>query len=328
MLSPAALSILTTAFEGKERVKALGAWGAVGGAGAAIGVLLGGVLTDVADWRAIFYINLPVGVALAVAALKVAPADPARPRWRGLDLRGAAIATFSLAAFLYATSQAGSAGWTSVQTLGLGLAGVAGLAGFAAVERRTDQPLLRVQRLSDRAVGGGFVLMLLASAVLFGMFLLSSLFLQGVLGAGPLETGLAFLPVAIAAGVGADRGSSYVIGLLPGLLLGGLGLGVVLVGVAFSVLTGVRDEESGMLSGLNTTGHEVGGSFGVAVLVSIATAGGGSGSNPIGAGGIADAFLAAGILAGLGSLVALVVLPSARTFLPQLRLSPTPMGMH
>jgi EmrB/QacA subfamily drug resistance transporter len=361
MLSPAALSIITTAFQGRERAKALGAWGAVGGGGAAIGVLLGGVLTDVSDWRAIFYINLPVGVALAVAALKVASADSARPKWRGLDLRGAALATFSLAAVLYAISQAGSAGWASAQTIGLGLAGVAGLAGFAALERRTNQPLLRVQRLTDRAVGGGFLLMLIASAVLFGMFLLSSLYLQSVLGTGPLETGLAFLPVAIAAGMGAhvgsqlvsrlgvrvpmaggfaatalgmlllagvDRDSGYAISLLPGMLLGGLGLGVVLVGVAFSVLTGVRDEESGMLSGLNTTGHEVGGSFGVAVLVSIATAATGTGSSPIGASGIADAFLAAGILAGLGSLMALIVLPSARTFLPQLRLAPAPMGIH
>lgn len=361
MLSPAALSLITTAFQGKERAKALGAWGAVGGAGAAIGVLLGGVLTEVADWRAIFYINLPVGVGLAVAALKVAPADSARPKWRGLDLRGAALAMFSLAAVLYAVSQAGSAGWASAQTLGLGLAGAAGLVGFAVLERGTSQPLLRVQRLADRAVGGGFFLMLMASAVMFGMFLLSSVFLQNVLGTGPLQTGLAFLPVAIAAGVGAhvgsqlvnrlgvrvpmaggfaavavgmlllagvDRDSSYVIGLLPGMVLGSLGLGIVLVGVAFSVLTGARDEESGMLSGLNTTGHEVGGSFGVAVLVSIATAATGTGANPIGASGIADAFLTAGILSGLGSLIALVVLPSARTFLPQLRLAPAPMGIH
>jgi EmrB/QacA subfamily drug resistance transporter len=361
MLSPAALSIITTAFQGKERAKALGAWGAVGGAGAAIGVLLGGVLTEVADWRAIFYINLPVGVALAVAATKVVPADSARPSWRGLDLRGAVLATLSLAAVMYAISQAGSAGWTSAQTLGLGLAGLAGLAGFAALERGTKRPLLRVQRLADRAVGGGFLLMLLASAVLFGMFLLSSLYLQNVLGTGPLETGLAFLPVAIAAGLGAhvgsqlvsrmgvripmaggfaataagmlllagvDRDSSYLSSLLPGMLIAGLGLGVVLVGVAVSVLTGARDDESGMLSGLNTTGHEVGGSFGVAVLVSIATAATGTGASPIGASGIADAFLAASILAGVGSLIALLVLPSARSFLPKLRLAPASMPIH
>ena len=361
MLSPAALSIITTAFHGRERAKALGAWGAVGGAGAAIGVLLGGVLTEVVDWRAIFYINLPVGVALAVATIKVVPADPARPRWRGLDLHGAVLATFSLAALLYGVSQAGSAGWVSAQTLGLGLAGLVGLAGFAALERGTTQPLLRVQRLTDRAVGGGFVLMLVASAVLFGMFLLSSLYLQNVLGTGPLETGLAFLPVAVAAAVGAHFGSqlvsragvrlpmagafavtaigmlllagvgsdsSYVVGVLPGMLIAGLGLGVVLVGVAVSVLTGARDEESGMLSGLNTTGHEVGGSFGVAVLVSIATAATGNGSSPIGASGIADAFLAAAALAAVGSLIALIVLPPARSFLPKLQLAPASMPIH
>jgi hypothetical protein len=296
-----------------------------------------------------------------VAATKVVPADSARPRWRGLDLRGAVLATLSLAAVMYAISQAGSAGWASAQTLGLGLAGLAGLAGFAALERGTKRPLLRVQRLTDRAVGGGFLLMLLASAVLFGMFLLSSLYLQNVLGTGPLETGLAFLPVAIAAGLGAhvgsqlvsrmgvripmaggfaataagmlllagvDRDSSYLSSLLPGMLIAGLGLGVVLVGVAVSVLTGARDDESGMLSGLNTTGHEVGGSFGVAVLVSIATAATGTGASPIGASGIADAFLAASILAGVGSLIALLVLPSARSFLPKLRLAPASMPIH
>jgi EmrB/QacA subfamily drug resistance transporter len=361
MLSPAALSIITTAFRGRDRIRALGAWGAVGGAGAAIGVLMGGVLTNVSDWRAIFYINLPVGVALAVAATKVVPPDSARPRWRGLDLRGASLATLSLAAILYAVSQAANAGWASAQTLTLGFVGLAGLIAFAATEAGMNQPLLRVQRLADRAVGGGFLLMVIASAVLFGMFLLSSIYLQDVYGTSPLETGLAFLPVAVTTGMGAhlgshlvprfgvrvpmaagfalsalgmmllagaDRDSTYVVSLLPGMLLAGLGLGVVLVGVAFSVLTGVQDEESGMLSGLNTTGHEVGGALGVAALVSIATAATRSGSGFMEADGIADAFLAAGILAGVGSLVALTVLPSARTFLAKLRLTPTPMLLH
>jgi hypothetical protein len=271
------------------------------------------------------------------------------------------LATLSLAALLYAVSQATSAGWASTQTLTLGLLGLAGLTAFAATEAGMSQPLLRVQRLADRAVGGGFLLMLIASAVLFGMFLLSSIYLQDVHGTSPLETGLAFLPVAVTTGMGAhvgsqfvprsgvrvpmaggfaitalgmlllagaDRDSSYVISLLPGMLLAGLGLGVVLVGVPFSVLTGVRDEESGMLSGLNTTGHEVGGALGVAVLVSIATSATGAGAGLIEADGIADAFLAAGVLAGVGSLIALTVLPSARTFLPKLRRAATPMLIH
>src|SRR4051794_27890585 len=283
MLSPAALSILTTAFQGSERAKALGVWGAVGGAGAAIGVLLGGVLTELVDWRAIFFINLPVGVLLAGAAAHLLPADTARPRWRGLDLRGAVLATASLGALVYALSRAQTSGWTSTQTLGVGAAALAGLAAFAALELRTRRPLLRVQRLADRAVGGGFVMMLGASSVLFGSFLLSSLYLQNVLRTGALETGLAFLPFAAAIGAGVhaaghviaragvraplaggfaiaaagmlllsgvSAGGSYLVDVLPGMLVAGVGLGIVLVSVSVSVLTGAADHESGMLSGL------------------------------------------------------------------------------
>jgi EmrB/QacA subfamily drug resistance transporter len=180
MLSPAALSIITTSFHGPQRAKALGVWGAVGGAGAAIGVLLGGALTELVDWRAIFFINLPIGAVLAAAAMHLVPADTARPRWQGLDLRGALVATTSLGALVYALSRAETVGWTSTQTLGIGAAAIAGVAAFAALELRTRQPLLRVQRLTDRAIGGGFVMMLAASAVLFGSFLLSSLYLQQV----------------------------------------------------------------------------------------------------------------------------------------------------
>src|SRR4051794_25877930 len=128
LLSPAALSIITTVFQGPERAKALGVWGAVGGAGAAIGVLLGGALTELVDWRAIFLINLPVGIGVAIAARKAIPADAARPQWRGLDLRGALLATGSLGSLVYALSQGQTAGWTSTQTLGIGAAAILGLA--------------------------------------------------------------------------------------------------------------------------------------------------------------------------------------------------------
>src|SRR4051812_8716280 len=203
MLSPAALAIIMSAFQGAQRAKALAAWGAVGGAGAAIGVLVGGVLTEFSDWRMIFYVNLPIAAALAVTALKLVPADTQKPRWRGLDLRGAVLATTSLGAIVFAITQAGSVGWTSYQTLLVGLGGIAGLAAFAALERHTDAPLLRIERLADRAVGGGLFLMLAAAGSLFGLFLLSSLYLQNVLGWGPLATGLAFVPLAVAAGGGA-----------------------------------------------------------------------------------------------------------------------------
>src|SRR5881409_1583699 len=203
MLSPAALSIITTAFQGNQRAKALAAWGAVGGAGAAIGDLVGGLLTEFGDWRMIFYVNLPVAVALAITTLKIVPADTQKPRWRGLDLRGAVLATTSLGAIVFAITQGQTAGWASLQTLLFGLGGLAGLAAFAAFECHTDAPLLRIERLADRAVGGGLFLMLAAASSIFGLFLLSSLYLQNVLGMGPLATGLAFIPLAVAAGIGA-----------------------------------------------------------------------------------------------------------------------------
>ena len=359
MLSPAALSIITTTFQGPDRAKALGVWGAVGGAGAAIGVLLGGMLTELVDWRAIFLVNLPVGVGVAIGALRAVPADGARAQWRGLDLRGALVATASLAALVYALSQATDAGWTSTQTLGLGTSGLVGLTVFAALELRTRKPLLNIARLGDRAVGGGFLMMLTASAVLFGSFLLTSIYLQDVLGTGPLETGLAFLPIAVVIGAGSHIGSrlvghagprvgmavafaltaagmlllsgvdgdgTYVADVLPGMLVSGFGLGVALVSVALSVLTGAADDEAGMLSGLNTTGHEIGGSLGIAVLVTVATGAMGTASTSASTAGLAsglgNAFLVAAGMSAVAGIVAPVVLPSAASFLPKLRLAP------
>jgi EmrB/QacA subfamily drug resistance transporter len=360
MLSPAALAIIMTAFQGPHRAKALAAWGAVGGAGAAIGVLVGGVLTEFSDWRTIFYVNLPVAAALAITALKVIPADTQKPRWQGLDLRGAVLATTSLAAIVYAITQAEGAGWTSTQTHVLGLGGLAGLAAFAIFERRTATPLLRIERLADRAVGGGLFLMLAAAGSIFGLFLLSSLYLQNVLGMGPLATGLAFVPLALAAGVGAHvaghvvghhgvRGplagaflvaaagmtllahvgenGSYVRDVLPGMLVAGLGLGIAVVSVSIAILTGAREDESGMISGLNSTGHEIGGTLGIAIFSTIA-AGSGAVAGPQAASGIAHAFVAAGLLAGVASLVAFAVLPHARHFVPKLRLNPSAMPIH
>ena len=360
ILSPAALAIIMSAFQGRQRAKALAAWAAVGGAGAAIGVLVGGVLTELADWRMIFYVNLPVAAALAIAVLRVVPADTRAPRWSGLDLRGALLATTSLGAIVFAITQGEGAGWISAQTLVVGFAGLAGLAAFAVLERRIDAPLLRIERLADRAVGGGLFLMLAAAGLIFGLFLLISLYLQNVLGMGPLSTGLAFVPLAVAAGVGAHaaghivskhgvrsplagaflvsavgmtllarvgEGGSYLRDVLPGMLIAGVALGVASVSVSVAILTGAREEESGMISGLNSTGHEIGGTLGIAIFATIA-AGSGVLAGPQAASGIAHAFIAAALLAAVGGLLALAVLPRARNFVPKMRLNPSAMPTH
>jgi EmrB/QacA subfamily drug resistance transporter len=361
MLSPAALSIITTCFHGQARAKALAAWGAVGGAGAAVGVLAGGLLTEFADWRMIFFINLPVAVALAFTAVRVIPSDTQQPRWRGLDLRGAGLATSSLGAIVYAITQGSSAGWASTQTLGFALAGLVGLATFGVVETRTEKPLLNVTRLADRAVGGGMFLMLAAAGSIFGLFYLCSVYLQNVLGTSPLMTGLAFIPLALAAGVGAHGAGhlvarhgvraplaaafgiatvgmallahvgadgSYVRNILPGMLVAGFGLGIAVVSVSIAILTGARNDESGMISGLNSTGHEIGGTIGIAVFSTIAAGASGALGAAHAASAVSHAFVAAGILTSLASLVAFIVLPHARVFVPKLRLNPIAMPAH
>jgi len=360
ILSPAALSIITSAYQGSRRAKALSAWGAVGGAGAAVGVLVGGVLTQFTDWRTIFYVNLPVAAVLLFASLKVVPADTQKPRWRGLDLAGAALATTSLAAIVYGITQAHSAGWTSIQTHVCGIGGLAGLAAFAIYELHIDKPLLRVERIADRAVGGGLVLMLAVAGTIFGLFLLCSLYLQNVLGWGPLTTGLAFVPLALSAGIGSHAAAhviskhgvrgplagsfavaavgmfllsrvgahgSYLTDVLPGMLVAGVALGVATVSVSMAILTGTRQEENGMISGLNSTGHEIGGTLGIAIFSTIA-AGSGAILGPQAASGIGDAFLVAALVASLASVMALALLPRAQHFLTKLALNPQAMPVH
>jgi EmrB/QacA subfamily drug resistance transporter len=366
LLSPSALSIITITFvSGRERAVALGVWGAVGGAGAAVGVLLGGILTNWISWRAIFFINVPIGVVVMIGVLRFVSADDERVRWHGLDPRGALLATVSLGVLLEALAGAHDAGWASVRTLGLGAAALIGLGAFALLERHTARPLLRVERFADRAITGGFLSMLLAAAILVGSFLLTSVYLQEVLGASPLETGVAFLPIAVAAGAGAHIGSqlvrrvgvralmaaafalagvgtlllsrlggtgSYAGDILPGMLLAGFGLGLALVSATVTVLSAAGEDDAGMLSSLTTTGHEIGGALGLATLTTIAaqtfgTAGGAPGHAALAA-GLGHAFLAAAVLAGSGLLLALVLLPAAGQFLPRLREAPRPIALH
>ena len=299
---------------------------------------------------------------LAIGARKIVPADVEKPRWRGLDARGAALATGSIAALVYAITQADEAGWISGQTLGIGGVGIVGLVVFALGELRTAQPLLRIDRLRDRAVGGGLFLFLVNSGLMFGLFLLISLYMQLALGEGPLTTGLAFIPLAIAAGAGAHvagqlitrhglrwatapalvlaaggllllshvpADGSYLRDMLPGMLMAGFGLGLSGTAMSIGVLTSARREEAGMIAGASATGHEIGGTLGIAIFASIATAAtSGIFVGPAAAAGIADAFQIGGYVALATSVAAILLLPAAKTFLPKLRLNPAAIAAH
>ncbi|MFD8757662.1 MFS transporter [Streptomyces mirabilis] len=339
LLSPAALSIVTTDFHGAERNKALGVWAAVGGAGSAIGVLLGGALTDGPGWQWVFYINVPVGV-LALAALPgLLPARPPRPA--RLDLPGALLVTAGTGALIYGLVKAGDTGWSGAATLLSLLAAVVLYGAFAAAERVGGAPLMDLRMLTRRPVVAGAFLLLIATALLIAFFFLGSVYLQHVRGFSPLGTGLVFLPVAVATAVGAHLGSRLVgrigsrttavagmliaaagtapltrlshdgsvyAGLLPGLAVASLGLGAVFVTATTTALAMVAREEAGLASGVVNTFHEVGGSIGVAVLSTVAAAGVEHGAID----GFTDAFRLSAVVAAVSAGVALLLVPRGR----------------
>lgn len=223
LLSPAALALVTTGFHGTERAKALGVWAAVGGTGSAVGVLLGGALTDGPGWPWIFYVNVPVGLVLLVALPRTlpAPADsrthssrtPAETNPRTparLDVPGALLVTGATGAFIYGLVQAGESGWTSGATLVPLLGSVLLYGVFAAVERASRAPLMDLRMFTRRPVLAGSFLMLVATALLIAFFFLGSVQLQRLNGFSAFRTGLVFLPVAVATAVGAHLGSRLV----------------------------------------------------------------------------------------------------------------------
>ena len=362
MLSPAALSIITTAFQGPMRAKALAAWGAVGGAGAAIGVLVGGVLTEVADWRLIFYVNIPVAIALAITATKVIPADTTKPRWRGLDVPGALLVTGSLATLVYAITQADGAGWGSTQThrpdgRPRSSASSASPPGSATRRAASSRRAARRPRGRRRALPGDRrgrldlrplppLLALPAERARHrpaedGARVHPARTRRGRRRAprrarrraarrarcrSPSAFAIAAVGMGLLAHVGED--GTYLRNVLPGMLVAGFGLGIAIVSVSIAILTGTREEESGMISGLSSTGHEIGGTIGIAVFSTIAAGATGALGGAHAAAGISHAFVAAAALTTLASLVAFAVLPHARVFVPKLRLNPSAMPIH
>jgi EmrB/QacA subfamily drug resistance transporter len=304
VITPAALSILSTTFvEGRERNIALGVWGAVGGVGGAAGVLLGGVLTDALSWSWIFFVNVPFGVtgALLTPVLLRESRDAVA---KSFDAVGAVAVTAGLSAMVYAITQAGQDGWLAGRTVAFFVASVALLASFVAWELRHPEPLMRFGILRTRTVSGANIAGFILNIVSLSMFLLLTLYMQQVLGFSAMQTGLAYLAVALSAivwstvaaqlvtRVGVKRvlvvgmtalavalayftqisvGGSYVGDLLPGFLLIGFGLGFSFVPISIAALAGIEPAEAGLASGLINTSQQVGGALGIAALSTIAT---------------------------------------------------------
>ncbi|MFC5747469.1 MFS transporter [Actinomadura rugatobispora] len=301
LLSPAALSLVVALFDGDERNKALGVWSALGGGGAALGVLLGGLLTAGPGWPWVFHVNVPIGLVIAAVLAVLLPASQApadRPR---LDVLGAVLVTASSASLIYALIAAGERGWLTVLTGVLVLAAAAGYVLFVLWQRRARSPLMDVRLLVRRPVATGAFLILMATALMIAVFFLGTFYFQHAQGYGALRTGLLFLPVALATMVGANV-TGRVIGrwggrvpAVVGLTAAAVGMAVpavsmrpvsVVIGVAVAAagtgamfviasataLGQVAPHEAGIASGIVSTFHEFGASLGAAVVSSVAAA--------------------------------------------------------
>src|SRR5918992_3598600 len=304
LLAPAALSLLATTFtDPAERGKAFGIYAGIAGAGGAIGLLLGGALTEVLDWRWCLYVSIAFAVPAAIAGTRLLHhiAAPARPR---LDLPGALTASSGLFVLVFGLARAESDGWRDPITVGLLLGSAVLLGGFVALQRRVAQPLLPLRVVADRDRGGSFLAIATASAGLFGLFLFLTFYLQDTKGFTALETGLAFLPLSFSIGptvgivttrvlartgprplvpagmaiaalgmvlltrIGVD--TAYASHVLPSLVLIGVGFGLTL-GPSFAIATfGVPARDSGVASGMVNTSQQVGGSIGTALLSTLA----------------------------------------------------------
>jgi EmrB/QacA subfamily drug resistance transporter len=341
ILSPAALSIVTTTFPGSERNRALAVWAALGGAGAAVGVILGGALSSGPGWQWIFFINVPVGIAVGLAVSRlVRAAEDGRPE-TGLDLPGGVAFALGIGSLLWAVIDAGDSGWTAASTLVRLGAAVVFLVAFVWRERTTSAPLVRLQMLADRRFSGAVGAMLTGSVLLGGMVFLGTLYLQLIAGLSAIETGLLFLPMALAL-LGGSQWAAFYIGhhgqrgsaatgfvaagagllylgrlptsgdvlvdVLPGLIVAAFGIGAIFVSATTTAFSRVPDEEAGRASGFVNTSHELGLSLGAALG---STIGGASLTGlPAAGAGFGGAFLAAVVVAAVGLIAARLLMPT------------------
>jgi len=353
IVSPASLAIITTTFtEASERNRALGAWAAMGAAGGATGVLLGGVLTETLGWRWILFITIPIGVAAAVLALRFV-AEGRNPRaTRNFDLAGATTVTLGLVAIVWAVVRTEVNGWGSAETLGVLALGLLLIGVFLLIEGKlASAPLMPLRLFSSRTLTAANLIVLALGAAMFGMWYFMSLYLQQVLGYSPIEAGLSFLPMPLSILIFSTLASRAVarVGVKPllvaGMLLQAIGLllftgiapdgsyfpqvfvpGVLVasgMGMAFAPVTiaavgGVDSSEAGLASGLVNTSRQMGGALGLAILATLATS---QTSSELADGfsqahaltdGFHRAFEVGAGFALVGALVALVGLPSVR----------------
>ena len=299
--SPTSLALITTTFpEGPERNRAFGVFAAVSAGGGAIGLLAGGMLTEWLDWRWVLFVNVPIGVLIAVLTpLYINESERHSARF---DVAGAVTSTAGMASLVYGFIRSADEGWHDSLTIGSFAAAVVLLLAFGIIESRAKDPITPLRMYADRHRSGTYVIMLSLAAAMFGMFFYIVLFVQNVLGYSPIQAGLAFLPVTVVIALGAglsqrflpvlgpkpfmlvgsalamtglawqaliSSDSSYVGGVLGPMLVFGFGMGLNFVTLTLTAVSGVAPHEAGAASGLLNTTQQVGGSLGLSILTTV-----------------------------------------------------------
>jgi EmrB/QacA subfamily drug resistance transporter len=353
LMSPAALALVVTTFPaGRERATAMGIWASLAGLGGTVGVVAGGVLVDAVGWEWVFFVNVPIAVAVLPFVLRLVRESREQVVGRRTyDVAGAVTATAGLLALVYAVIGTDEHGWVSGRTLGLFAGSVALLAAFVAIESRSKAPLVPLRLFANRGVSTGNVAQILNGAAFIGMFFLLALAMQGVLGMSAIETGIAFVPMGVTAIAGAtlapiavgrigtrttfaigaglaavslawlarmDAGVTYAADILPAILVYGFAIPFIGVPNTIAAIRDVPADRAGTASGLVNASFQIGGAIGVAAVTALATsratdlAAGGAAQLEALAGGYARGFAATAVVAAAGLALALLATPSLK----------------